>query len=94
MLDELSEGEIPISQIDLARKLQFKMLKRWEKLLDDGTLSPTDAATLARLLSQNGWNLDPARIPQRLKDLIGDLPDPKTFTDDDPDVVGSITRIA
>jgi len=57
-------------QLDIAGRLQLKLLERFEQLLDEGELSSTDAATLARLLMQNGWALDPALIPQGLKDKL------------------------
>lgn len=57
-------------QFEITERLQLKMLERWEKLLDDGELSPTDAATLTRFLSQNGWVLDPAKLPQSLRDKL------------------------
>ena len=59
-----------MKQADLAERLQEKLLERFETLLDEGEMSPTDAATLARLLSQNGWTFDESRMPKELKDRL------------------------
>lgn len=60
-------------QIRIVERLQAKLLERFEHLLDTGEMSATDAATLVRLLSQNGWTLDPTALPQGLKDKMADL---------------------
>ena len=59
-----------MKQADIAERLQEKLLERFEALLDSGEMSPTDAATLARLLSQNGWTFDEAKMPKDLKDKL------------------------
>ncbi len=71
------------SQIDIATRLQEKLLKRFEKALDDGTLQATDAATLARLLMANGWNIDPAKVPTSLRSILTTHLDPSTLDDDE-----------
>lgn len=58
------------AQVEIAERLQMKLLKRFEQLIDDGELTSTDAATLARLLMANGWSIDPTKIPQGIKDKI------------------------
>ena len=58
------------TQADVATRLQEKLMVRFEALLDSGEMSPTDAATLARLLSQNGWSFDPARLPSSLRSKL------------------------
>ncbi len=65
------------TQAEIAERLQIKLLQRFERMLDhegdgeDGAgMSPTDAATLARLLSQNGWTFDESRMPKELKDRL------------------------
>lgn len=58
------------TQADIADRLQQKLMGRFEALLDSGEMSPTDAATLARLLSQNGWSFDPARLPSSLRNKL------------------------
>lgn len=77
-------------QIELVERMQLKWLQHMEKLLDNGNISSTDLATLARLLMQNGWTLDPARLPKGLKDKLTTHLDPTAFDDGDPDVVGKI----
>lgn len=57
-------------QIRLAEMLQELLLQDFHTLLLSGGMSPTDRATLSRLLSQNGWSLDPSRLPTGLKDLL------------------------
>jgi hypothetical protein len=64
------------TQIDIAERIQLKLLERWEQLLDNGTLSASEAATIATTLRQNGWNLDPALLPQGIRDkLTADMPE-------------------
>jgi hypothetical protein len=71
----------------IVERLKLKWLQRMEKMLDENTITSTDLATLARLLNANGWILDPKRLPKGLADKIGDRVDPKSFEDDDPDVI-------
>ena len=70
-------------QISIAERLQLKLLERWEKLLDSNELQATDAATLARLLAQNGWNIDPAKLPAGLRSVLTESIDPRGFDDDE-----------
>lgn len=58
------------AQVEIAERLQVKLLKRFESLIDSNELTSTDAATLARLLMANGWSIDPTKIPQGIKDKI------------------------
>lgn len=57
-------------QVAKAQKLQTLLLLTYERRLERGTLSDTGLAALQRLLDANGWSLDPARIPQSLKDKL------------------------
>lgn len=57
-------------QIEIAERLQLKLLEHFEKQLNDGTIQATDAATLARLLMANGWSIDPVKVPARLRDIL------------------------
>jgi hypothetical protein len=68
------------AQQEIVERLQLKWLKRMEDLLDKGELSSTDAATLYRFMSDNGWSLDPSKLPQDLKDKLGD---PVEFSNED-----------
>lgn len=70
-------------QIEIAGRLQQKVLERFETLLDEGAINATEMATLVRLLVHNGWILDKARIPQGLQDKLTAGIDPSTITDDD-----------
>jgi hypothetical protein len=63
-------------QLDIAERLQGKWLKHMERLLDSGTITSTDMATLARLLMANGWALDPSKLSPKLRDkLIDSIPE-------------------
>lgn len=69
----LPEGPIPAAkteQIAMVPTLQGKLLRYFDNLLDRGLMSPTDAATLSRLLVQSGWNLDETRLPQGLRSKL------------------------
>jgi hypothetical protein len=59
-------------QLDIAERLQGKWLKHMEKMLDAGTITSTDMATLARLLLASGWNLDPSKVPEKLRNKLID----------------------
>lgn len=74
-------------QIEIAERLQLKWLRTMERMLDEGTVSATDMATLARVLSSNGWSIDPHQLPQSLKDKMK-RSDPKVFDDevDEPEL--------
>jgi len=61
------------SQIELTKRLQVLWLQHMEKLLDSGTITSTDMATLYRFLSGNGWTLDPKQLPKSLRDLMTPL---------------------
>lgn len=70
-------------QIQIAERLQLLLLENFQTLLDSGEMTPTDRATLARLLMQNGWSLDPSRLPKGLQDLLTTQIDPEELDDDD-----------
>lgn len=74
-------------QIEIMDRLQLKMLQRFETLLDNGEISSTDMATLVRLAEHNGWQLDPAKIPQGLKDKLTAGVSPEDFGEDDGKVL-------
>lgn len=80
-------------QIDKAERLQELLLKSFEDALLDGSITPTDRATLARLLSQNGWSLDPAKLPQGIKDKLTSNVDPEDL-DDEVDVIPIERKLA
>lgn len=65
-----SDTPVQDEQLALVQRLQLKWLKHMDTLFDSGEITSTDLATLARLLSQNGWSLDPARLPKNLKDKL------------------------
>lgn len=69
-------------QIEITERLQMKLLDRFEKALDEGTITSTDMATLTRLLSQNGWSLDPSKLPQNLRALLTSHVDPEELDDE------------
>jgi hypothetical protein len=67
-------------QVEIAERLQVLWLKRMESLLESGEITSTDLATLARVLLSNGWNLDPSKLPERLRQK---LTESVAFDDDD-----------
>lgn len=54
--------------IVVTERLQMILLQDFETIFKNGTATPTDRATLARLLSGNGWSLDPAMLPEGLRE--------------------------
>ena len=70
-------------QVDLAERLQEKLLERFEALMEADEDTPTDRATLARLLNSNGWSLSPDSLPAELKDFITKVVDPRSLDDED-----------
>lgn len=75
-------------QLDIAERLQVLLLEDFEtRIKSDEGLTPTDRATLARLLTQNGWSLDPAQVPQGLRDKLSTRTKASDLNDDDADVL-------
>lgn len=56
--------------IEKAEKLQDLLLDNFIKLFQENEATATDRATAIRFLTDNGWDLDPARVPQELKDKL------------------------
>jgi hypothetical protein len=88
MTDDLDRRALQLAQVKKAEKLQDLLLDHWTLLAQTGALSATDCATIARLLSANGWVLDPSQLPQDLRskltahvkfddDIDGDTPGPR-----------------
>jgi hypothetical protein len=73
-------------QLKLAEQLQMDLLEDFGKMFKAGSMTPTDRATLYRLLKDGGWVLDPARLPTTLRDKLTSRIDPKQFDEGDPDV--------
>jgi hypothetical protein len=80
MADKAAEKRM---QIELSAKLQTMILLDFERMLKENTMSPSDRATLVRLLSMNGWSLDPAMIPQGLRGVLTAVVDPKKLDDEE-----------
>lgn len=74
-------------QLTLTEKLQGWLLQEYESRLESGDISDTGLSSLQKLLMQNGWSLDPSRIPQGLRDKLTSKVDPTGFDDDDSDGV-------
>lgn len=64
------------AQTEIAERLQLKLLELYEAKLNDGSITDTGMGNLQRLLSHNGWTLDPAALPEGLKGklLSKDIP--------------------
>lgn len=71
-------------QLEITSRLKLKILERFERLLDDGTLSATDAATCTRLLVDAGWDL--SALPGGLKAKLGVAPEALPDVDAPPEV--------
>lgn len=67
----MSAEERIAKQQEIVERLQTLWLERMENLLTAGEMTATDANTLYRFLSDNGWILDPSKLPQGLKDKLG-----------------------
>lgn len=70
-------------QVEKLETLQTLLLDDFIKMAREGTLSATDRATLVRFLMANGWNLDPATLPQDLKDMLTSKVDPEAGLDEE-----------
>lgn len=77
-------------QLEIAERLQLLLLEEFEELLNssdpESGMTPTDRSTLARLLMQNGWSIDPAALPQGIRDKLSpdvQLPDDEDALDDE-----------
>jgi hypothetical protein len=80
------DPKLPQDSASIIERLKLKWLQRMEKMLDEETITAADMNTLCRLLSANGWVLDPSRLPKGLADKVGERVDPTSFDDDDADV--------
>lgn len=79
--------------IAIAERLQLALLNYFETKLQDGSLTDTGAATLARLLMQNGWSIDPAQVPEGLRDKLTQKINPDELDEDDMrSIAGAIGR--
>jgi hypothetical protein len=78
------------AQLDKAEKLQDLLLDSFLELFQNRGETAADRATLLKMLKENGWSLDPSRLPQSLQDKLK-LPPPNL--DEDDDVVGTITKV-
>lgn len=55
---------------EIAKRLQDKLLRAYEQLLDSGEMTASDRKNLQDLLRANGWTFDPQELPQSLKDKL------------------------
>lgn len=73
--------------IELAARLQDKLLQYYEKKLDANLLTDTGAANLQRLLMVNGWSLDPNKLSDNLKGKLTQSLDSMNLSDEDEDYI-------
>lgn len=67
--------------------LQEFLLEDFIRLYQEGRLSPTDRRTLYQMLKDNGWVLDPTRLPKGILEGIREkhqFPEPPNPEDEDP----------
>lgn len=76
-------------QLEIMQRLQTKLLKQFEAKLDNGELSDTGMATLARMLSGMGWSIED-EIANGLKSKLTKDVDPNTFDEYEASIVGRI----
>lgn len=57
-------------QADKVIELQDLLLDDFIRLAKDKLLTSTDRAVLYRMLRDNGWSLDPSKLPQKVRDLL------------------------
>lgn len=69
-------------QVEIAERLQLLWLERMETMLKDGSISATDMATLRKFLSDNGWTIDPSRLPSGIRSKLTQNIDPDSFEDE------------
>ena len=74
-------------QVAIAQRLQTKWLRHMDRLLEAGTITSTDMATLARVLLTNGWTVDPKKLPRSLQDMLTKHVRPEEFEDDPKDLL-------
>lgn len=82
------------AQIALAEKLQGLLLNEYVRRLEAGSISDTGMGNLQKLLLENGWSLDPQKLPQGLRDKLTSNMNPTELTDDDPDVIALFQKMA
>ena len=70
-------------QVDKAAYLQELLLDDLIVLFESGDATSTDRATLARLLKDNGWSVDPSMVPQELMEKLTSKIAPGDDIDDD-----------
>jgi hypothetical protein len=70
-------------QLALSERLQTKLLRDFERILDDQTATAADRAVIFKFLHANGWNVDPAAIPQSVRGVLAANLDPNALDDDD-----------
>lgn len=75
------------SQINRVERLQDLWLQHMEDMLNNGSITSTDMATLYRFFAQNGWTVDPTKLPKGLSGILTKNVDPKRFEEDDADVI-------
>lgn len=72
----MAAKEAKKEQTEIAERLQLALLKLYEAKITDGSITDTGMGNLQRLLSHNGWSLDPAALPESLRGklLSKDIP--------------------
>lgn len=58
------------SQLAQVERLQELWLDEMVKRIESGTATSQDLATLARFLGNNGWSLDPSKLPESLQSKL------------------------
>lgn len=85
-MDSVTQKE----HVDKTERLLGFWLDRMEELFKSKEITSSDLATLERFFRSNGWSVDPAKLPQELRNKITEGIDPAAFDEDDPDVLARI----
>lgn len=70
-------------QVEIAEALQLQLLQWFKDHMESEQMTATDRATLARLLMQNGWTIDPAKLPEELRNKLTTDLRPEDFDDEE-----------
>lgn len=57
-------------QLDVVEGIKALWLRHMARMLQKGTITSTDMATIARVLLANGWVLDARKLPKGLRDKL------------------------
>lgn len=57
-------------QVEKFTRLQDLLLEDLTRLFEGGEVTAADRRTVYQMLRDNGWSLDPAKLPQSVKNML------------------------